>query len=109
MTYTYVSENETRMSVDKTGLNTIYTNLDTQEAIHVRVQMTRLSQRKLLATRTIDGVAPPTTLFFIDTACGMRPHYGLKYAANKWDALASVQGDYSDRIVMSIFEERNDD
>ena len=104
--YTYFSENKTGMAVDKTGLDTIYTNLDTQQAIHVRVQMNRLSQRKLEITRTIDGIKQPATLFFIDTACGMRPHYGLRYAANKWDALASVQ-EYSDRIVMAIFEERN--
>ena len=98
------TENGICMTIEQSGLNTTYTNIATQKTIYVRVQMTRVSRRKVLATRYIDGVAQEPTLFFIDKRWGMRPHYGLNFVPSQQAALERVQY-YSDRVVARLFEE----
>lgn len=94
--FTYESENGTRMSIGRFGLNTTYTNLDTGKHIKVTLGLRRFKNNRMEIRRYINDKLHNTIVYNFN-------NFQEHRVASQEAALANFRY-YSDRIVMKIFE-----
>ena len=96
MTYTEVSETGKRIDIQARGLNTVYTDLETDRRIKVAIRATRYEDNRMRITRYIDGKLYNTMLYNFND-------FRAQQIGCQEDALARTRY-FSDVIVMRMFE-----